>query len=196
MTALPANPVPSQPPSSTARCVATVRAVAAVLWAIGLLAVIHGRLVRVGSDIPLSAGLLLAAYPLIDAVASLFERQEPRARTYAARVIDTVAVAGLLIATLTLHVGVVLVAFGAWACASGLLQLLQAWGAATARRAQLPLIVSGALSTIAGIAFAAMAAQPTAHLANLGGYAVLGAVFFLMWTVLNRKAQALTGPGA
>ena len=195
MTALPAKPMPTptQAASPTARYVATARAVAALLWAIAFLAVVHGRLVPVRSDIPLSAGLLLAAYPLIDAVASLVERQKLRAQAYAARVIDTLAVAGLLIATLTLHAGSVLIAFGTWAFASGLLQLLHAWRAVTPRRAQLPLIFSGAISAIAGITFAAMAAQRTAHLANLGGYAILGAFFFLIWTVLNRRSRAVAG---
>ena len=139
-----------------------------------------------GPDIPIAAGLLLAGYPLIDAVASLYE--QPRRRVPAA-VIDALGVVGLLITTLTLHAGSVLIAFGTWAFASGILQLLHAWRAATPRRAQLPLILSGAISALAGVTFAAMASQRTTHLANVAGYAILGAVFFLMWTVLNRGSR-------
>ena len=193
MTALPAKPA-NHAPSTTARPVAIVRAVAALLWAIAFLAAVHGRLVPAGSDMPLSAGLLLAGYPLIDAVASLYEHQRRRVLANAAAVIDALGVVGLLLATLTLHAGSVLIAFGTWAFASGILQLLDAWRAATSRRAQLPLILSGAISALAGIAFAAMAGQRTAHLANVGGYAILGAGFFLVWTVLNRGSRSGIGP--
>jgi len=198
MTAFPARPEPTatHAPSPTARHVAIIRAAAALLWAITFLATVHGRLVPAGSDIPLSAGLLLAGYPLIDAVASLLEQQKRRVPAKAAAVIDALGVVGLLITTLTLHAGSVLIAFGTWAFASGILQLLHAWRAATPRRTQLPLILSGAISAIAGIAFATMASQRTAHLANLGGYAILGAVFFLVWTVLNRGSRSVIGPAA
>jgi CHASE2 domain-containing sensor protein len=42
------------------------------------------------------------------------------------------------------------------------LQLIGAWRADRSRRAQLPLIISGGISAIAGISFAAMAAQHVA----------------------------------
>jgi hypothetical protein len=166
------------------------RAAAAVLWAVVYLLALHGQRVLTSSDIPVLAGLLLAAYPMIDAVTSIFAwRLGPdRAGLRAGVVIDGLAIIGLLIATLGLHTQAVLIAFGAWALASGLLQLTRAWRDDRSRRAQLPLIISGGISAIASIFFAAMATQHVAQLSDLGGYAVLGAVFFLVWTFIDRKS--------
>ena len=52
------------------------RAVVAVLWVAGFFAALHGRQVLTGSDIPLLVGLLLAAYPVIDAAAALAARRD------------------------------------------------------------------------------------------------------------------------
>jgi len=43
------------------------------------------------------------------------------------------------------------------------------------------MIVSGALSTIAGISFLAASGNDEAHLATLAGYMALGALLFLLW---------------
>ena len=89
-----------------------------------------------------------------------------------------------------MHIQAVLIAFGAWAVASGFLQLILAWRTDQSRRAQLPLIISGVISAIAGITFAAMASEHVAHLPYLPGYAVLGAVFFVTWTLVRKSAQS------
>jgi hypothetical protein len=103
--------------------------------------------------------------------------------------IDGLAIIGLLIATLGLQTQSVLIAFGTWAFTSGLLQLTRAWRADRSRRVQLPLIISGGISAVVGISFVAMASQHVAHLSTPGGYALLGAVFFLVWAALNRTSQ-------
>jgi hypothetical protein len=184
----PAEPLARRTHPRFPRDVAITRAAAAVLWAVSYLLALHGQQVRAGASIPVLAGLLLAAYPLIDAAASLPQwRAGPgHAQLRASLVIDALAVAGLLISTLSLHTQSVLITFGAWALASGLLQLTVAWRADRSRPAQLPLIISGAISAIAGIFFAATATQHLAHLPYVAGYAVLGAVFFLLWTFINR----------
>ena len=79
-------------------------------------------------------------------------------------------------------------AFGAWAAVSGAIQL----GVAVHRRAQgrqLPMIVSGGLSTIAGLGFVVASGMDDARLATLAGYMGLGAVLFLLW------ARAVTRDG-
>lgn len=189
MSTSPAQPVPRRARPSFHRDGAVTRAAAAALWAIVYLLALHGQRVLTGSDIPVLAGLLLATYPVIDAVASISEwrLRSDRAELRAGIVIDGLAIIGLLIATLSLHTQSVLIAFGAWALASGLLQLIRAWRTDRSRRVQLPLIISGAVSAIAGISFAAIASQHVAHLPYLGGYAVLGALFFLVWTFTDRK---------
>jgi hypothetical protein len=189
MSTSPAQPVPRRARPSFHRDVAVTRGAAAALWAIVYLLALHGQRVRTGSDIPVLAGLLLAAYPVIDAVASISEwrLRSDRAELRAGIVIDGLAIIALLIATLSLHTQSVLIAFGAWALTSGLLQLTEAWRTDRSRRVQLPLIISGAVSAIAGISFAAIASQHVAHLPYLGGYAVLGALFLLVWTFTDRK---------
>ncbi len=50
------------------------------------------------------------------------------------------------------------------------------------------MIVSGGLSTVAGLSFVAAAGEHDAHLAMLAGYAALGAVLYLVWTTRARAA--------
>ena len=50
------------------------------------------------------------------------------------------------------------------------------------------MIVSGAISTVAGLSFVAGSSQEVAHLTNLAGYATLGAVLFLVWAARARRA--------
>lgn len=72
--------------------------------------------------------------------------------------------------------------WGIWAIVSGLIQLT----VALVRRklgGQWPMIVSGAISTVAGAAFIVQAAQPNASLTVLAGYAALGGIFFLVSAV-------------
>jgi len=174
--------------------VAVSRAVAAIVWAATYLGALHGRTVRSSDDAPLLVGLLLAGYPLIDAAATESERRRDTTKTTLRvdLVIDVVASAGLLVAAISLHARALLLVFGAWAVVSGLLQLARAWRAGGSRRVRLPLIISGALSAIAGIAFAASASKDIAPLAGLGGYAVLGAVLFLLWSYLARTGARHT----
>jgi uncharacterized membrane protein HdeD (DUF308 family) len=86
---------------------------------------------------------------------------------------------------------VVLRVWGAWAVVSGLSQLV----VGVSRRTlggQWPMIVSGAVSTIAGASFVLQATQPDASLVNLAGYAVLGGLFFFVSALLlGRSAEAL-----
>jgi hypothetical protein len=50
------------------------------------------------------------------------------------------------------------------------------------------LIVSGGLSTIAGISFIASSGMDDANLATVGGYMALGGVLFLLWALRSRTA--------
>ena len=90
-------------------------------------------------------------------------------------------------ATATADAGTTLAVFGVWAIVSGAVQL----GAAALRRRaggrELPMIVSGAISTVAGLSFVAGASQDVAHLTNLAGYAAFGAVLYLLWAARARS---------
>jgi hypothetical protein len=50
------------------------------------------------------------------------------------------------------------------------------------------MIVSGGLSTIAGISFLAASGMDDAHLATVGGYMALGALLYLLWAHRGRTA--------
>jgi uncharacterized membrane protein HdeD (DUF308 family) len=175
------------------RRVALVRAVAALVWA-GLLALaISGA---DAGDVPAAAAVLLAAYPLIDVVSSLVEAASARAprvlRINAA--ISAAAAAGLAVAAFgSTDAGTVLAVFGAWAIVSGAIQL----GTALRRRRaagtrEVPMIVSGGVSALAGAMFAAMAGADDATLGRLAGYAAAGAVLFAVWALRARAAQRVS----
>ncbi|WP_193514126.1 hypothetical protein [Streptomyces griseoloalbus] len=142
---------------------------------------------------PLS-GTLLLIYPLFDVAAAVVDVRSARAsgRTtpvlYANIAISSLAVVGLAVAA-TSGIPAVLRIWGAWAVVSGLVQLL----AGAARRqlgGQWAMIISGAISTVAGASFFAQAASDDPALANLAGYAFLGGVFFLISAFrLNRAAR-------
>jgi uncharacterized membrane protein HdeD (DUF308 family) len=86
--------------------------------------------------------------------------------------------------------------FGAWAFGAGLLQLV----AGLVRRKQLggqwAMILSGAQSTAAGIAFVLGGLGGKFHAKDMGGYAIFGAIYFLIGGILlSRKlSQGVTEP--
>jgi uncharacterized membrane protein HdeD (DUF308 family) len=84
--------------------------------------------------------------------------------------------------------GATLAAFGAWADVSGAIQLAVALHRRRTEGRQLPMIVSGGLSTIAGIGFLAASGMDDAHLAGVGGYMALGALLYLLWAHRGRTA--------
>lgn len=127
--------------------------------------------------------VLLVVYPLVDALAVLWQLRS-EGREQASRVPELINVVVSLVAAValgwvsTVSVGGVLLVWGLWAITSGAVQLI----AALLRRSlggQVPLIVSGAISVLAGISFAASSAQATSAV-GIGGYTLLGGVLFLV----------------
>jgi uncharacterized membrane protein HdeD (DUF308 family) len=175
-----------------------IRAVAALLWA-GLLALaLHssGSLTPQES-VPALAIALLILYPLIDVTASLLDAraQQHRDPGNAAiqvgnAVIGTVAAA--IIAVAASHgADAILRVFGTWALLTGLIQLTLAIirrGRATP--GQWPMILSGVISSGAGLSFLKMATGRELKLTSLAGYAVLGAIFFLISAWRLRESRA------
>ncbi len=143
------------------------------------------------SDVPIAAAALLASYPAIDIVASIAGALGTGASARALRVnaaIGVLAVVAIGAAAFGAGAGATLVAFGAWAAVSGAIQLGVAVHLRRTEGRQLPMIVSGALSTIAGLGFLASAGMDDAHLAGVGGYMALGAVLYLLWAHRSRTA--------
>jgi len=167
----------------TPRRIAVVRAVLALLWAAAVVVAVGDDAPRTDSAVPVAAAALLAAYPLIDVVASLLAAGAAGATSRIVRLnaaLGALAVVAVGVAAFGSDAGATLAAFGAWAAVSGALQL----GVAVRRRnegRQLPMMISGGLSTVAGLSFVAAAGGTDAQLAGLGGYMAVGAVLFLVW---------------
>ena len=136
---------------------------------------------------------LLVLYPLFDAVAAVLDARtakagKPIAALYANVAISLLAAAGLAVAGAS-GIPAVLRVWGAWAVVAGLVQL----AVAIPRRrlgGQWPMIISGAISVLAGGSFIAGASAADPALTNAVGYAVPGAIFFLIAAIrLGRAAK-------
>jgi uncharacterized membrane protein HdeD (DUF308 family) len=145
------------------------------------------------------AAILLLVYPAWDAAANYVDASRSGGlgenRTQALNVVvslvTTVAVVLALLTSMNWVVGV----FGAWALLSGLLQLGTAVRRWKSYGAQWAMVLSGGQSAVAGGFFIAQALLPTPpSIANLAGYAAVGAFYFLIsavWltvTELRRKS--------
>jgi uncharacterized membrane protein HdeD (DUF308 family) len=167
--------------------IAVVRAVLALVWAAAVALAIGDDVPTTHTDLPTAAALFLASYPLIDVIASALGSIFADARVLRINAaVSALAVVWIAIAAFGSDAGATLVAFGAWAAVSGAIQL----GIAIQRRRQesrqLPMIVSGAVSTIAGLSFIAASGNDKAHLATLAGYMAVGALLFLLWARRNQ----------
>jgi hypothetical protein len=168
------------------RRIAIARAGLALVWAAAIVITIGDRVPTTHTDIPFAAAALLTAYPLIDVVASLAAASSQPHGT-ALRVnaaISALAAVAVGATTFGADAGAALAAFGAWAVVSGALQL----GLALRGSRQVPMLISGGLSTIAGISFLSAAGMHDAHLAVLGGYMAVGAVLYLV-SARGRRAS-------
>jgi uncharacterized membrane protein HdeD (DUF308 family) len=182
---------PDAPPSwDVPRRIAVVRAVLAVVWAAAVVIAVGDRVPSTNSDVPIAAAALLASYPAIDVVASIAGALSTDGSARVLRVnaaIGVLAVVAIGTAAFGADAGATLVAFGSWAAVSGAIQLGVAVHLRTEGR-QLPMIVSGGLSTIAGLGFLASAGMDDAHLDGVGGYMALGAALYLLWAHRSRTA--------
>jgi len=168
-----------------------VRALLALVWAAALVVALGDDVTSTSSDVPTAAAALLASYPVIDVLASIVGARGTGSSGRALRinaVISTLAVAAIAATAFGVDAGAVLVAFGAWAAVSGAIQLALAIRRHRAQGRPLPLIVSGGLSTIVGIAFIAASGKDQVHLAMVAGYMALGALLFLLSAVRTPTA--------
>ncbi|MTD14596.1 hypothetical protein GIS00_11645 [Nakamurella sp. YIM 132087] len=177
-------------PTSAARALRRLyvaRAVVAAAWA----AVVLVAAPTVG---PLLT-VLLALYPLIDAVAVFRQLrlgdQRQAAPTEWINVGVSVLVAVALGVASTVSIGAVLTVWGIWAIGSGVPQLITA----IRRRAgggQVAQMLSGGISVLAGGGFVVQGLQGADSLSGIGGYALLGAVFFLVSALLLGRPRRTT----
>ena len=186
----PNRAVRDTPRRSLPQRIAVVRALLALVWAAALLLVV-GHKVPSSSDLPTGAALVLASYPAIDVVASI----ATALGTHAARrvlwinaAISALAVAAVAATAFGADAGATLVAFGAWAALSGTIQLGVAVHRRRAQGRQLPMIVSGGLSTVVGVTFIASSGMHDAQLTKVAGYMAFGALLYLLFAYRSRTA--------
>lgn len=157
----------------------------AVVWAV--------LLFLTGAEIGLVSGTLLVLYPLFDVAAIVVDSRAARAgrasaALYANIAVSTLAAAGLAFAV-TSGIPAVLRVWGVWAVVSGVAQLV----VGLVRRGlggQWPMIISGGLSVLAGGSFFAAASAADPAMTNAIGYAIPGAIFFLIAAIrLGRTAK-------
>jgi hypothetical protein len=141
--------------------------------------------ISVGASSAVLAGALLAVYPAWDAAANYVDALRSggldQNRTQALNVLVSLATTIAVLVALRASMNWVLGVFGAWAILAGLLQLgtaIRRW-----RRfgAQWAMVLSGGQSALAGGFFIVQASMPAVpSIANVAGYAAVGALYFLV----------------
>ena len=163
----------------------------AVAWA--------GLLATTASSLGAFAAVLLVTYPAFDVAAAIIDgRASARAGAWPAALslniaISTVAAVGLAVAGAA-DIPTVLRVWGAWAVASGIVQLV----VGRARRhlgGQWPMMLSGGISAVAGSSFV-LSASDAVSMSMVAGYAVLGGVFFLASAVRLGRSSRATAPSS
>ena len=157
-----------------------LRAAFSVAWVVAAFAV--------ASKSPAIAGALLVLYPAWDAAANLVDAMRSgglaRNRTQALNVLVSLVTTVAVIVALQASMNWVLGVFGAWAILSGLLQLGTAIRRWKSFGAQWAMVLSGGQSALAGGFFIAQALTPAVpSIANVAGYAGVGALYFLVSAV-------------
>lgn len=136
---------------------------------------------------------LLVLYPLFDVAAAVIDfrssgTSRPRGPLYVNMALSLLAAIGLAIAVSS-GIPAVLQIWGAWAITAGIVQLIVA-----VQRYRLggqwAMILSGSISVLAGAGFAFMSSGPNASITGIGGYAVLGGIFFLVSALRLRRLAA------
>jgi uncharacterized membrane protein HdeD (DUF308 family) len=172
-----------------------VRATFSVAWVVAAFAV--------GASSPPIAAALLVLYPAWDAAANFVDALRSgglnQNRTQALNVVVSLATTVAVLVALQTSMNGVLGVFGAWAILSGLLQLGTAIRRWKSFGAQWAMVLSGGQSALAGGFFIFQATTPMSPtIADVAGYAGVGAVYFLVsavwltvsaWRQRARRAQ-------
>jgi uncharacterized membrane protein HdeD (DUF308 family) len=179
------------------------RGVVALVWAALLVVALSASGSLTPQDsVPAFAVALLISYPLIDVVASLSDARTqqrhgaPRsATTQLANAAISSATAIAIAVTASHGADAILRVFGTWAFLTGLIQLtLGLLRRRQGNPGQWAMILSGGISTAAGLSFIQMATKSDLNLTPLAGYAMFGAVFFLLsaWRLRSQRDATRT----
>lgn len=168
-----------------------LRAAFSLAWFIAALAIAPSSAVI--------AAALLVAYPAWDAAANYLDALSSgglsQNRTQGLNVLVSLVTTIAVMLALQVSMNWVLGIFGAWAILSGLLQLGTAVRRWKSFGAQWAMVLSGGQSALVGSFFIFQASMPAVpSIADVAGYAAVGAVYFLVsavWlTVAGRRRAA------
>ncbi|MEU9019764.1 hypothetical protein [Actinomadura sp. NPDC048394] len=157
----------------------------AIVWALAMF--------TTASDLGPFAVALLVLYPLFDVAAAVIDARASRTTgspvlLYVNVAVSLLTAAGVAVACAS-GIPAVLRVWGAWAIVAGLVQLI----VGVTRRTmggQWPMIISGAVSVLAGGSFIVGASADDPTLTSAAGYAVPGGIFFLISAIrLGRAAN-------
>jgi Short repeat of unknown function (DUF308) len=143
---------------------------------------------------PEFAAVLLILYPLWDVACTLYEvRSAANAGTtqYLNAALGTLTAIGIGFTAFS-HPMYAVAVFGTWALVAGLLQLAAGVSRRKKFSGQWAMILSGAQSAAAGVAFVLGGLSGKMHIQDLGGYAILGGIYFLVSGIfLSRKLASV-----
>ncbi len=167
-----------------------IRAAFSVVWV--------GLALAIGTKEPAIATLLLVVYPAWDAIANWLDAGNSgglaKNPTQKLNVFISAITALAVLLASKAGIGTVVAVIGVWAIVSGLLQLGTAIRRWKTHGAQWTMVLSGAQSALAGGLFVAQSQGATPpSIANIAGYAGVGALYFLIsgiWLVVSHMRRA------
>jgi uncharacterized membrane protein HdeD (DUF308 family) len=157
-----------------------VRTLAQIIWA--------ATVIATAVQNPIIAATLLILYPLWDVACTLYDLKTAAGSNFAKTqyvnaAVGTITAIGIGLTVYSQPQFAVTI-FGGWALLAGLLQLAVGLQRRRSMGGQWAMILSGAQSTAAGLAFGFGGLSGKIHIRDLGGYAIFGAIYFLVAGIL------------
>jgi hypothetical protein len=182
-------------PTRSLRNLYLVRTAFQVVWAASVISTAVSQ--------PQVAALLFLLYPLWDVACTIYDLNtfsksgSSRTSQIINAALGIAAAIGIGLTVFQTPIYAVAI-FGVWAFGAGVLQLV----VGLIRRKELgggqwSMILSGAQSALAGIAFVVLGLHEKRHIKDVGGYAIFGALYFLIGGILlSRKLSKSTAAKA
>ena len=165
-----------------------VRTAFQVIWAVSVATTVRPQ--------PKLAAVLLLLYPLWDVACTVYDL---KTTSRAGSIRTSQAINAILGVAAAIGIGLTVfrnpiyavAVFGIWALCAGLLQLV---GGLIRRKQELggqwAMILSGGQSAVVGVAFFLGGLRDKSHIKDVAGYAIFGAVYFLIAALLLARKQA------
>lgn len=174
---------------SQLRSLYLIRIAFSVVWVALVFATCHALR---SADAPSAiAAVLLVIYPLWDAIATVRELRTSGDRIHIVNVALSAAATAAMAVAVFSTIKATLIVFGIWAFVAGALQLTVAIRRHRTIGAQWPMMLSGGISVLAGVNFAATAGSGSSGLMGPAGYSAVGAFWFLLAVIALRRPRTV-----